>query len=277
VDWRWRFEVALPLALVMLVYAAGWARLARRSPRRLRTLLAARLALGLAGLAVLAVALLGLHDAAHARFLPHMVQHVLLVMVAMPLLLLADPLPAVLWALPSWARRRLRILLGHGAMARRVWRVLTRLPVAWTLYALALWVWHVPVAYDAALAHERVHDLEHLTFALAAVIFWWPVIAPAPRGAPPPAAARVAYLVLAAFSSSALGVLLAASPEPLYAYPSAAYGVSALDDQTRGGVVMWAVGGAVDMLAVLAVVGRALSDERRSPRAPRRFLTRPGA
>jgi putative membrane protein len=256
VGWRFRPEVTLPLALALVVYAIGWARLARRSPPRRLPALVTRLALSLAGLVTLAIALVGLHELAHARFLPHMVQHLLIVTVGVPLLLLADPLPAVLWALPPRVRRSLAAQLTRRAPTRRAWRALTRLPVAWTLYALALWLWHLPAAYDAALASGWLHDLEHVSFALAAVVFWWPVTSPAPRLAPTPSpVARVVYLVLAAFSSSALGVLLAASPAPLYGYE----GAGALEDQAWGGVVMWAVGGAIDMAAVLVLVARVVA------------------
>jgi cytochrome c oxidase assembly factor CtaG len=255
----WRLEVALPLAAAVVVYALGWARLARRAPRRLRGTLIGRLALALGALVAIAVALLGLHDLAHERFLAHMIQHVLLMTIAVPALLLADPLPAALWALPAGARARLGRHLTGRAPARRAWRALTRLPVAWALWALVLGLWHLPAAYDATLADGLVHDLAHLTLAGAAVVFWWPVIGPAPRSAPPPAAARVVYLVLGAFASGALGVALAASPVPLYAYPATASGPDPLEDQAWGGIVMWAVGGAVDMAAVLALVARALA------------------
>jgi cytochrome c oxidase assembly factor CtaG len=260
VNWRWRPEVALPLAVAIVAYAIGWARLAARSPARRRPALIGRLGLALTGLVAAAVALLGLHDAAHARFLPHMLQHLLLVAVVAPLLLLADPLAPALWALPTRARRAVAAAaLAPRARARRAWQALTALPVAWTLYALVLWLWHVPAAYDAALARGWLHDLEHVSLAVAAAIFWWPVIAPAPRVAPPASpVARVVYLVLAAFSSSVLGVLLAASPVPLYAYGALEGAVSPLEDQAWGGVAMWAVGGAVDMVAVLALVARVL-------------------
>ncbi|HEU5197823.1 MAG TPA: cytochrome c oxidase assembly protein [Methylomirabilota bacterium] len=260
--WRWRPEVTLPLTVALFVYALGWTRLALRSPARRRPALVARLALSLAGLVLAAVALLGLHDAAHERFAAHMAQHLLLMMVAVPLLLLADPLPAALWALPAPLRRGLGVLLAEGALLRRGWRAVTRLPVAWILYALVLWLWHLPAAYDAALARGWLHDLEHLSFTAAAVVFWWPVIAPAPRVAAPAApVARVVYLVLAALSGGALGVLLAASPAPLYAYATG----DPLADQAWGGVLMWAVGGAIDMAAVLAVVARVLGGARRAP------------
>ena len=262
--WRWRPEVTLPLAVAVVVYALGWARLALRSPARRRVPLVARLALSLSGLVLAAVALLGLHDAAHERFVPHMAQHLLLMMVVVPLILLADPLTAVLWALPAPARKGVAALLTDGALVRTGWRALTRLPVAWILYAVVLWLWHLPVAYDAALTIGWLHDLEHVSFVAAAVVFWWPVIAPAPRvAAPPSPVARVVYLVLAAFSSGALGVLLAASSAPLYAYAGAPGG-GALEDQALGGVLMWAVGGAIDMAAVLLVVARVVGA---SPRA----------
>jgi cytochrome c oxidase assembly factor CtaG len=258
----WRLEVALPLAVLIVAYAVGWARLAHRSPPRLRGILVARLALALGGLVAVAVALLGLHEAAHERFVAHMVQHVLLMMVGVPALLLADPLPAVTWALPAAARAGLRGLLHRRAPARRAWAALTRLPVAWLVWALVLGLWHLPAAYDATLTGGLVHDVAHVTMTAAAIVFWWPVIGPAPRTATPAAAARVVYLVLAAFASSALGVALAASPVPLYAYP-AVEGASRLQDQAWGGIVMWAVGGTIDMGAVLAVLSRVVGGERR--------------
>jgi putative membrane protein len=256
----WRLELALPLAAVAVVYLVGWTRLAMRSPRRCRGRLVARLALALVGLTAFAVALLGLHDAAHDSFAAHMVQHLLLIAVGVPALLLADPLPAALWGLPAAARRLARHALAGGAPLRRAWHVVTRMPVAWTVHAATLWLWHVPVAYDAALANGPLHDIEHLAFAATAVLFWWPVIDPAPRaGAAAPLGWRIVYLVLGAFQSAALGVVLLAAARPLYAY-------GALDDQALGGVLMWAIGGAVDMAAVLVLVYRFLAaSERRAP------------
>jgi putative membrane protein len=249
----WRPEIAVPLAALAVVYLAGWTRLARRSPPRCRRYLVVRLALALGGVTAAAVALLGLHDAAHESFAAHMMQHLLLIVIAVPAVLLADPLPAVMWALPSAARRAVQGALVAGAMPRRVWRALTRMPVAWTLHAAALWLWHVPAVYDAALESGALHDLEHLVFTASAALFWWPVIDPAPHAARSPALGwRIVYLVLGAFQSAALGMFLVAAPRPLYAY-------GALDDQTLGGVLMWAVGGAVDMAAVLVCVYRFLA------------------
>ena len=116
-----------------------------------------------------------------------------------------------------------------------------------------MWLWHVHAAYEAALARPLLHDIEHLTFFASAVLFWWPVVDPAPRLRAPRDHGRcIVYLVLAGFQNSALGLGLALSPDVLY--PS--YGV--LEDQAWGGVLMWTVGGAVDMLAVLVLMGRFL-------------------
>ena len=110
----------------------------------------------------------------------------------------------------------------------------------------------------AALGDRLLHDLEHLVFFGSAILFWWPVVSPAPHfGRPVHPALRVVYLVTGALQGAALGLLLAASPVvlyPTYAAPREPGTLSPLEDQALGGVVMWAVGGAVDMLAVILLL-----------------------
>jgi putative membrane protein len=250
--------VGVPLLTALL--AVGWVRLGRRSATPLT---ARRPALGVAGLGAIVVALASPLDAlAHERFAAHMLQHMLLTMVAAPLLLLADPFPAALWALPPALRRRLARGLVRGAPLRAV---AARLIAPWTaglLHVATLWAWHLPLFYDAAVTDPMLHALEHLGFFVTALLFWWPVISPAPRLASPPGpGARVLYLVLAAFQTAALGLLLAAAETPLYA--SYAGAADAMADQARGGIIMWALGGAVDMLAVLAVLWSFLRSQER--------------
>jgi putative membrane protein len=267
----WRPEVWVPLLVLGTAYAAGWGRLLRRA----RQLAPWRPVLALAGLGSLAVALLSpLDTLAHRSFAAHMVQHMLLVALAAPALLLADPFPALMWALPAWARRRAGRLLVRGAAVRRLWRATTRAPVAWLAHAAVLWFWHLPPAYDATLRHAFLHDVEHLAFFASAMLFWWPVINPAPHVGPAPhPGLRVVYLVTGALQSAILGLLLAASPTVLYAaYTTAGQPgeLSPLDDQALGGVIMWGSTGAVDMLAVIFLLYRyfALNDD------PRRFAPR---
>jgi len=195
-------------------------------------------------------------------FFVHMVQHLLLIKLAAPAFLLANPLPVVLWGLPAGLRIRAGRLLARGTPLRAAWQVLTWMPLAWVTYALALWLWHLPIAYDAALNHRLLHDAEHLAFFWAALLFWWPVIAPAPHfRRPVHHGVRIVYLVLAAFQEAVLGLLLTVVPWVLYATYALAPRVLALtvqQDQAWGGIVMWGAGGAIDMLVVLVLLSRLL-------------------
>ena len=259
--WNPRPEVMLLLLMAAGLYAVGWWRLSRRASRPIaRT----RVGLALGGLLALALALVSpLDGLADRLFVAHMLQHMLLIAVAAPALLLADPFPIIVWALPDAVRVRAGRWLTRASPLGRVWGGLTTMRVTWIGYALVLWGWHIPVAYDAALSDRLVHDVEHLTFFMGAVLFWWPVIHPAPRfGRSVPHAIRIVYLVLAAFQTAALGLLLTLAPVVLYrSYATAERpeGLSALDDQVWGGVVMWGLGGLIDMLAVLVLLYRYLS------------------
>src|SRR6266508_1794491 len=133
-SWGWRPEILLPLSVLLALFGLGWWRLRRF----------ARLADDL--------------------FSVHMIQHLLLIKIAAPALLLADPLPEILWSLPGPARLRAGRLLAPGAPLRAAWRAVTRMPLTWLTYALTLWLWHLPVAYGAALSDRLLHDAEHLMF-----------------------------------------------------------------------------------------------------------------
>ncbi len=262
----WRPEVVLALALALGLYMLGWWRLRRRS-----TMLARPWRLGAAvlGVAAIAGALLSpLDQWAHERFSAHMVQHLLLLKLAAPALLLANPLPMVLWGLPRPARFRIARQLAPGTPLRALWRALTGMPVAWVLSALALWLWHVPGAWEAALSDRLLHDLEHVVFFGAGVLFWWPLLGAAPRlRALAHPGAQIAYLLLGAFQEAVLGLLLTISPwvlYPTYAARAAGAGVSALEDQWWGGIVMWGGGGLIDMVAVLVVLFRVLERQELS-------------
>lgn len=268
--WRWRPEIVFPLLLASSAFAVGWWRLSRRSPQPLP---AWRLTLALGGLVAIDLALLSpLDELAHGLFLAHMVQHTLLLMVAPPLLLLADPLPMILWSLPRPLRVWTGSLLAPGAPIRRTWRLVTWMPVTWLTYALALWLWHLPAAYDAALRHGFLHDLEHLAFFWAGILYWWPVVNPAPRfRGYVPHSLRIVYVVLAEAQQAALGLLLSMSPAvlyPSYLVEPRLWGLNPLEDQAWGGVIMWATGGLVGVATVLVLLFRLLErEERRSPAA----------
>ena len=252
-----RAAVVAVLLAVAAAYVTGWLRLSQRAgahPPRAR-----RLAAAMAALAALAVALASpLDPLAHERFVAHMVQHLLLMTLAAPLVLLADPFPVLLWAFPAPARAALQPLFARGGAIRRILGLLTSMPLAWLLFAATVWLWHLPALYERALGDGRVHALEHFAFFGAALVFWWPVLDPAPRvRRPAHPGASIVYVVLTAFQSAALGLALMLWPSVLY--PSyAAAGSSPLDDQVWGGIVMWAVSAVVDMAVVMALVWRFL-------------------
>ena len=255
-----RPDVAIPFTLAVVLFLRGAWRL--RTCRR-PGIGAGRLIAAAVGFTALGLALSdSVHAAGHTLFTAHMAQHLLIVSFAAPALLLADPFAVTLWGLPERIRRVVGRGLAPGRPLRRALASVTRMTVTWPVYVLALWLWHLPAPYEAALRSGPLHDVEHLVFFGAALLFWYPALAPAPRVAPMAhPAARVTYLVLGALQSAALGLLLSSRSAPLYAPYAAtapAWGWSGADDQAWGGVLMWSVSSAVDMAAVLVVLARVL-------------------
>jgi putative membrane protein len=178
-------------------------------------------------------------------FALHMVQHLLLILVAGPLLVLGAPLAPLFWALPKASRRPL------GAWWHSI-AFLARPAVAFGLHSLALWLWHVPPLYDAALRSRGIHVLEHLTFLTTAVLFWWAVLHTARRSH----GLSILYLFGLALESTLLGALLTFSSAPWYATHLAsapAWGLTPLEDQQFAGLIMWVPGGGVYLAAALGL------------------------
>jgi putative membrane protein len=226
------------LVAAAIAYAAGLRRLWRAGPGAPTGWQAAAFA---AGLATVAIALCSpLDTLAHGLFVAHMAQHMLLVMVAAPLLVLGAPgLPLAVALAPDWRRRLGR--LRHRPAVRAARDLLTRPLVAWAIHVGTLWAWHLPGPYQAALASDAVHAAEHASFLGTAVLFWWVVLSRAGRHRLAPGFA-VLYLFAAALQGSALGALLTLAPAPLYPLQAAAappWGPAPLADQQLAGLVMW--------------------------------------
>ena len=226
------------------------------------------------GWAALFVALASpLHPWGEVLFSAHMTQHEVLMVAAAPLLVLGRPVVAFLWAVPvAWARS-----LGEAAKAgwfRRAWRGLTNPLAAWAIHAAALWVWHVPAMFQATLGSDLVHTLQHVSFLGSALLFWWALVH-GPRGLMGYGAA-VLYLfttsvhsgVLGAFITFAGGVLY-----PAYARTTQSWGLTPLEDQQLGGLIMWVPAGLVYVVAGLALLaGWMRESERRVSKRERRAL-----
>jgi putative membrane protein len=246
------------LGIVAGAYALGLSR-AWKAAGRGRLVRPAQAFVFAAGMVALAVALLPpLETRTDHSLTAHMVQHVLLLVVAAPLLALGAPLPTLLWALPGRWRR------GASAGWRRLLRSHRAHWLAWAggalvVESLVMVAWHLPVAYRAALHHDDLHAAEHASFVLTAVAFSWAVGVGAARRH----GGSVAVVFLAALPGSALGAALTLAGRPWYAeYPS-------LADQQMAGVVMWAFAGVAYVVAAACVFGVWLSGlERETPARP---------
>ena len=251
---RWSFEawaVAL-LAASAVFYAIGVRRLWRRAGRG-RGITLAQSARFAGGWLVLCAALVSPIDMLGAElFSMHMLQHELLMVVAAPLFVLSRPLEAWTWALkPAWRKALAGIC--RIDLLRGAWRICSEPIGAWSLHAIAIWVWHVPVLFEAALADEAVHIAQHSCFLSSALFFWWSVFG---RGASRYGGASMASLFTTMMHTSALGALLTFAPTPWYAHYAQAsmFGLSALEDQQLGGLLMWVPGGIAYLVAGLAIV-----------------------
>ncbi len=266
--WNWRPGVVLVLVTLASVYASGWWRLREAGYGRLARRW--RLVLYLSGVASLAVALLSpIDELAHLILSAHMVQHLLLMMVAAPLLLLGNPLPVGLWGLPKRIRRAVGRLLTRHAPFRKVLWVVTLMPVAWLLFVGDLWLWHLPAAYQAALEDPLIHDLEHVAFFGTALLFWWPIIGPAPRlHERVPRGFAILYLIAATGQNTLLGALIALPERVLYPYYAGSpspFGLNPLDDQALAGGIMWSMGH-MYLIPILVIVAKMLHREERLTR-----------
>jgi putative membrane protein len=216
-----------------------------------------------AGWLVLVVALVSpLHQLGGVLFSAHMAQHELLMALAAPLLILGRPLIPLLWALPMPWRRRLGAWAA-SAPIRGSWQFLTLPLVAWTLHAVAIWIWHAPALYQGTLNSETVHTLQHVSFLATALLFWWALLRGREGRLGRPAA--VLYLFTTSVHTSLLGALLAFSSTlwyPLYGSNTAAWGLTALEDQQLAGLIMWVPGGMAYLIAALAMAATWLNEPR---------------
>jgi cytochrome c oxidase assembly factor CtaG len=181
-----------------------------------------------------------------------MAQHLLLLMVAPPLLLLGKPVPVLLMGLPRSLVRRVARAHARTPWLRRLTRGLTSPLVAWPLYVGDLLVWHVPALYAATLQHASVHVLEHLCFLGTGLLFWWVIVEPLPGPPRLHHGVRLLYAWATVLPTTALGALFTFAGTPWYPFYAAEprlWGISVLDDQRLGGLLMWLPG---DMMYVVA-------------------------
>jgi cytochrome c oxidase assembly factor CtaG len=203
-------------------------------------------------------------------FSVHMVQHMLLMMVAAPLLLLGAPATLALRAASPQVRRWLLRVLHSRVMAAVSFPLL-----GWVAFAAVNWGWHFSPLYDQALENDALHYVEHATFVAAALLFWWPIVGADPSRWRLPHPVRLFYLFLAMPQNSFLGVAIMGAGSILYPHYLSNFrdwGPSVMSDQQMGGILMW-VGGDMTFLVAMGVVVAAWvrQEDRRTARLDARL------
>ncbi len=275
--WTWSLDPALALVIATaILYRIGDRRTftAPHAERRQRW----RNVSFYGAMALLVVALNSPLDALSEQlFWAHMVQHVLLLLVVPPLIVLARPWVRLWRALALNTRRSLGRGLALGertAPLRWASRTLGRPLPSFVLFSVVLLAWHLPALFDATLRSGTLHALEHTLFFTTALMFWKQVIDSPPLHARLSAPARVAYAIGAMVVSWVLAVILALAPHPLYAHyaheVSRPGGISAMADQQIAAGIMWVPGSIAFVIVIFAYVHRWLMEPAPgSPRAPR--------
>lgn len=266
----WTFEPlpAAGLLLSAIIYYRGWRSLNRQVPARFPV---ERLLSFLAGLGTIYIALASPLDAFAGWLLTvHMVQHLLLTMIAPPLLLWGWPYLPMLSGLPrAFVREAVAPFLGSPALAK-FGRFLVHPFFAGPLFMFSNVFWHIPALYDLALGDPFWHQIEHFCFLGTAVLFWWPVVEPWPWRPAFPRWAMIPYLLVADLQNTALAAFLSFYDGVLYATYAAApriSNLSALDDQAGAGALMW-VPGSVGFLVPAGFIAMQYLSPRRRASAP---------
>lgn len=223
------------------------------------------------GLVAIAVALQsGIERYDTTLFSVHMVQHLLLMLIAPPLIALSAPVTLLLRAASPTARGRWLLPVLHSSPVAAIGHPL----VAWLAFTMVLWFTHFSPLFDAALEDRGIHDLEHGLYLVASLLFWWPVVGADPARRRMPYPARALYLLLQLPVNSFLGVAILFAPTALYhhyATLGSPYGITALADQQAAGGIMWLGGDVTFIVAILALVAAWMRhEERDAPAAERR-------
>ena len=250
------------LCLASLVYSIGWVRL-RAAFRNLIS--AWRLAAFLAGIVSLWIAIGSSVEAFDDVSLTvHMVQHLLLMAVAPPLILLGAPTLPLLQGLPGWMARSIVAPLLRWGWVKRLGRLLTNPAICWLAAALALIGWHVPAVFELALRSDLWHEFEHASFFGTGLLFWWPVVQPWPSIARWPRWSIPLYLFCATLPCDTLSAFLAFCDRVVYpSYLSAPQLLTAspLQDQECAAALMWVCVTIIFLVPAVVVTIQILSSQ----------------
>jgi len=256
--WSAEPAIVIPLFALLGVYTIGAVR------RGNLDLLRWRHASFAAGWTTLALALTSpLHELGEQLFSAHMLQHEIMILVSAPLISAAQPGATCLWAFAPRHRQTVGAWV-HRIEQSQPLRLLTAPLNAWILEAAALWLWHIPFLYQATLRSDWIHAAQHISFIGTAVLFWSALYGVG-RSAMSFGTATL-YVFGAAVHCSALGALLTFSTVlwyPAYAPTTARWGLTVLQDQQLGGVIMWVPSGVVFVVIALVLIACWLAESDR--------------
>src|ERR1044071_7201165 len=253
-SWELNPWVLMPTICLGALYARGWLQLHRRGPHRFRF---SQLAAFFAGLTTVVFALLSPLDAFAGWLLTvHMIQHLLLMMVAPPLILSGAPYLPLLSGLPRhFSINAIGPFLSSTGL-RKLARFISHPTFCWSAFISVNVAWHLPVMYELALRSPGWHRVEHFSFLSTALLFWLPVIQPRPWVARTPRWLILPYLVLADFQNTALSAFLIFYDRvvyPTYAAAPRLTNLSGFEDQAAAGAIMW-VASSVFFLVPLGLI-----------------------
>jgi putative membrane protein len=227
------------LVFAAAVYVRGWLHLRTASATPIPMWRAVSFLLGLLAIWVAVASPVALSD--QRMLTAHMIQHLLLMTIASPMIWLGSPVPAVWSGLPRLVRNAALPVIRQRVAARIV-RAMTRPAFCWMAAAAALVVWHVPVIFELGMQSETWHAIEQASFLATGLLFWWPVIQPLPRESVEPRWKMLVYLFLATLPCDVLSGLLVFSDRvayPVYLCTPQPAGFSVLEDQQCAGALMW--------------------------------------
>lgn len=262
-SWSIRFGTTFLLVLTAVLYLRGWFKLRRLAPHRFDGW---RLTCFLGGLLALFIAISSPLDSFGNLLLQvHMIQHLLFMMVAPPLLLLGNPFLPLLTGLPRPITREAVGPFLTWRPFRQLGLWLTHPRTAWIIYVGLTLGWHLPAPYELTLHSNAWHEVEHTCFLFSALLFWWPVVQPWPSRPQWPRWTMIPYLLLADIQNTALSAFLSFSDRVLYpTYENVPHfaGMTALSDQNIAGAIMWVPGSIAYLLPAAVIAVRFLSPRR---------------
>ncbi|MEX2228999.1 MAG: cytochrome c oxidase assembly protein [Dehalococcoidia bacterium] len=255
-NWSFDPQFLVPVAIAAWFYVHGLTRWTERSREHPWW----RTAFFFTGLALLVIAIESPLDRLAEDYLAfHMIQHEVMMTLAVPAILLGAPTTPSLRGMPRWLRLGVVRRLARRPEVRLAYRWVTHPVVAIATGTAVLWAWHLaPGWYDGALTNAAIHDLQHLSMAGIAMLFWWNVIDPKPRRSRLAYIPRVLYVFAAGVPRQFLAAMLTFAERPLYDVYRVAHGPLALapaDDQQLGGLIMWVPGGMMYLLIMGIIFG----------------------